>query len=161
MEQLRLRKYLAIFTLTFIATIVLAISSAYLIEYEPGAGIGVIETFVATLVTTIVFVRDNKRLPTDEERQKLVWQSFFASLFVVLTPIIGFLAYLGFSFGLADLIQGLGEFLPQFAAWIWILIAIFAIGFSYLAVHWGYWLSVTRLAKHFLNDQAINLPSVS
>jgi hypothetical protein len=35
-----------------------------------------------------------------------------------------------------DLIQGLGEFLPQLSALIWFLIATYAIFRSYLAVHW-------------------------
>jgi cell division protein FtsX len=59
-----------------------------------------------------------------------------------------------------DLIQGLGEFLPQLSALIWFLIATFAIVFSYLAVYWGYWWSVTKLGKHFLSDQGSTHPSV-
>jgi hypothetical protein len=58
-----------------------------------------------------------------------------------------------------DLIQGLSEFLPKLSALLWFLIATYAIFRSYLAVHWGYWWSATKLDKHFLSDQGSTHPS--
>ncbi|WP_199898300.1 ABZJ_00895 family protein [Methylobacillus glycogenes] len=96
------------------------------------------------------FARAQHRLPSKEERQKLVWLSFYASLLVVLIPIAGFLACLGFTYCLADLLQGLDEFLPKLPALVWLLIAIATIVLSYLTVHWGYWIAATRMGKSFL-----------
>lgn len=150
MEQIRYGKYVGIFTVTFIAMIVVAVSIFSFIDYDPGGSAGIIEVFVSAVVTVFAFARGHNRLPTKEERQKLVWLSFFASLLVVLIPIAGFLAYLGFTYGLADLLQGLDEFLPKLSALVWLLIAVATIVLSYFTVHWGYWIAATRIGKGFL-----------
>jgi hypothetical protein len=154
MQQVRMGKYLGVFAAVFISVILLAMLVLYLLDVNPGGSIEIVEVFVATFFTVMVFVRDNKRLPTREERQKLVWLSFIVSLLLVLIPVICFLAYLGFSYGLSDLMQGIAEFMPKLPVFVWILIAVFTISLSYLSVYWGYWLSTSKLGKYFLKQYA-------
>ncbi len=155
MEHVRIEKYLGIFTVVFISVIVLAISVVYLLDVDPGASIGLIEVFVATYFTVMLFVRDNKRLPTPKERQKLVWLSFIVSLLTFIIPVICFLAYLGFSYGLADLLQGITEFMPKLPIVAWVMIVVATITLSYLSVFLGYWFSTNKLGKYFLKQYVL------
>jgi len=154
MEQVRIGKYLGIFTAVFISVILIATLIVFLLDVDPGASIGIVEIFVATYFTVMLFVRDHKRLPTREERQKLVWLSFVVSLLLVLIPVICFLVYLGFSYGLADLLQGITEVMPKLPIFVWVLIVTVTISLSYLSVYWGYWLSTAKLGKYFLKQYA-------
>ena len=154
MEPVRIGKYLGIFTAALISVTFIAILILYFVDVNPGASIGVIESFIATYLTVMAFVRDNKRLPTSDERRKLVWLSFMVTLLLILIPLICLLAYLGFSYGLADLLQGITEVVPKLPGLVWFLIIVFSLGLSYLSVYWGYWLSTIKLGKYFLKQYA-------
>jgi hypothetical protein len=150
MEQIRLGKYLGIFTAVFILAVLIAMLIVYLLDVNLGLSSGIIEFFVSSYITVMVFVRDNNRLPTREERRKLVWYSFFVSLLVVIIPLMGLLAYLGFSYGLTDLLQGINEVVPKLPGLAWTGILVFTLVLSYLSMAWSYWISATRLGKYFL-----------
>jgi hypothetical protein len=155
MEQIRINRYLGIFTAALIAVISLCLLAVALTDYTPGGSVGLIQTAFASFFTGMLFVRDNKRLPTNEERRKLVWLSFIVSLLLVLIPLVCFLAYLGFIYGLADLVQGISEFMSKLPGFAWALIVIFTLCLSYLSIFLGYGSLTTQFGKYFLKRDGL------
>ena len=141
-------RYVVVFTAAYVAAICAALAVIFLTDFQPsGAVVGLIEILFGSVVAGWWFVRQNGRPPAPQERRKLIWLSLAASVLAVLIPIGGFLAYLGFSFGLEDLKQGISETVPRLPLWVWGAILLVTLGLSYGTLQMGYGFLTNRLAR--------------
>lgn len=155
MESISIGRYVAIFTGAFVAAIVAVLLVVALTNYEPHGSIGLVEMLFASFFTGMLFVKHNKRVSTVTERRRLVWLSFVASLLVVAVPIGGFLLYLGISFGLDDLMQGVSETMPKLPVFVWAIIVVVTLGLTYASLYFGYGYFTTRFGNHFLKKDGL------
>ena len=148
----RINYYVTIFAIALIAIILVVVFVITITKTDPGGFIGIIEMVSAAALTGVLFVRNNKRLPTTEERQQLIWRSFAVSFAIVLIPIACLLAYLGFKYGLTDLLQGITEVTPKLPGFLWAGIAAFTLIFTYFSIHLGYGRFTTLFSQGFLKQ---------
>lgn len=81
MEEVRYGKYVSIFTVTFIAMIVVAVSIFSFIDYDPGASAGIVEVLVSAVVTVVCICS----CPTSPPKQRGKAKTCLA--FVLCQPI--------------------------------------------------------------------------
>jgi hypothetical protein len=137
-QPIRLGGYIATFTAALIAAIAAVVSVVVFGDYDPHGSITLIETLFAASLTGLLFVRNNKRIPSAEERRKLIWLSFGASWVVSLISIGGVLGYVALTSGVDDLMQGVSEMIPRRSVLAWAIVGIGTLGLTYISVHLGY-----------------------
>jgi hypothetical protein len=154
-SQVRIGRYVAIFTAALTAAIAAVLLVVAFTDYEPNGSIGLLEMLFAASLTGMLFVRNNERIPTVAERRKLIWMSFAASLLVVLIPTGGFLGYLAFRFGVGDVMQGISETIPRLPLFVWAIIVLITLGLTYVSLHLGYGFITTRFGKQLAKKNAL------
>ena len=149
-EPIRIGLYVAAFTAALIAAILAVVSVVVFSDYDPHGSITLMETLFAAFLTGLLFVRNNKRLPTAEERRKLIWMSFGATWVVSLISISGLLGYVALTSGVDDLMQGVSEMIPRRSVLVWAIVGIGTLGLTYLSVHLGYAFATTWFGRRLL-----------
>lgn len=141
-----MKKYLAVFAATYAAaTIAVGVITTMLEINGSSLGIGVL--IAAAIAAAGSFVKDQQRVPTKQERHRLAWGSFAASL-LISALIAAVVLPLTLSSGeLATIMAALGA-LP---AWIWIAIALITsaiyLAVLYLSYGWYPKLALRQLER--------------
>ena len=155
-KPIRLGRYVAAFTAALLAAIAALVSVVVSSDYDPHGSITLIETLFAASLTGLLFVRNNKRLPTAGERRKLIWLSFGATWLVSLILIGGLLGYVALTSGVDELMQGVPEMIPRRSVLVWTIVGIGTLGLTYLSVHLGYGFVTTWIGRRLLSYREQN-----
>jgi len=154
METANVGRYVALFAAVLVATASVALLVVYLTGWEPNGSVGFVEMLFASSLTGAVFVQRKKRIPTHEERRRLIWLSLAASFAMALTPIAGFLVYCAIRFGIDDLMQGISETLPLLPLFVWAIIVAVTVALTYASLYLGYVTITSRLGKQMSKSSA-------
>jgi hypothetical protein len=133
-------RYVLIFAGALVAITAASLIVGIATSWNPTGFINVIQLLFASVLTGMIFVQKNSRLPTAHERRLLTWCSFGIALVFPLIVVGGFLSYLAYRFGLADLRQGLSEQIPSlpFLGWVFVVVLTLAVVYGTLWVGYGF-----------------------
>lgn len=94
-REVDLTAYIAWFVLIYAAALIAIGTLLTVLDLDAGTSGSIAALIAAVMVTTARFVDREKRVPTREERKKLMWLSLAASILVSLVLTVGVLAILG------------------------------------------------------------------
>lgn len=77
-----MKKYILIFTLTYLALSLIAGLAAMLFDFNGSIVFSILAVLIASYTAAKMFVRDCRRLPTLNEKKSYAWQACLGSLFV-------------------------------------------------------------------------------
>lgn len=89
-SDISIKKYLGIFALTYSVSAIALTAISFWLDLSNNTGTSIAILLVAAMVTSGIFVKDNKRVPSKSERNRLLWGSFGASwlISIILTLIV-------------------------------------------------------------------------
>ena len=140
-ENVNLFKYIVRFSISYQLLLILIAIITTILDFGDGniaTSMGAI--FGAVSFTMSKFIKDNKRMPSEIEKKKLIWYSFFASWLV---PLIAISPIVLYSYGSTYIID---EMRKLESWWFAVIVLVFSLVTFYI-LHYSYGL----MAKEYFN----------
>lgn len=94
-ESINLFKYIIRFSISYVLLLIIVATIITYLGIDSGSfSTTIVATLGAVTITSSKFVKDNKRIPNEIEKQKLIWLSFYVSLLAPLIIVIPFSLFL-------------------------------------------------------------------
>lgn len=127
-------KYVLKFGIYYLLAVIAIAIITTLLKIDSNSG-SVATVLFATMMTSIKFINENKRVPNSNENKKLIWYSFAATWIVSLVLVLLFLVISG---EMGAIIQGLNQ--ASFSLLFGVLLFVSAIELLVLYLGYG-WLA--------------------